>query len=81
MLCGPNVACLQFALYTKAFSWELSLCSIFQIFFGSAFHFALFSMYIHWRFFPFSSSGDILLFICIFPCFAPSFLVLYGVAW
>lgn len=44
-----------------------SLCSIFQIFFGSVFHFALFSMSIDWRFFRLSSSADILLFICVSP--------------
>lgn len=73
MLCGPNVACLQFALYTKQFSWELSLCSIFQIFLGSVFHFALFSMDIHWRFFPLSSSADTLLFIHVFSLFCSLF--------
>lgn len=70
MLYGPNVASLEFALYTKQISWELSL--IFDIFCGSIFHSALFSMNIHWFFFGLTSS-DILLFSCCFLLFCSLF--------
>lgn len=76
--CGLPTVC---PVYKTVFMGILSLLR-FSIFFGSVFYFALFSISVHWRFsFLFL---PLLTSYCSFvfsPCFAPSFLVLYGVAW